>query len=127
MLKDARVGAALPCADIDRAKAFYADKFGLDPDDKSSDGGYVYRCADGTIFSLFPSSGAASGTHTQLAFMVSDFDAEIADLRSRGVTFEEYDLPGFKTVDGVADLGGERGVWVKDSEGNLITIGEFSN
>ncbi len=51
----------------------------------------------------------------------------VADLRGRGVKFEEYDLPGFKTVDGVAEINGERGVWIKDSEGNLLAIGEFTN
>ena len=126
MLKQAKVLAALPASDIERAKQWYSEKLGIEPDDKSTDGGYVYNCSDGTSFSIFPSSGKASGTHSQIGFQVKDFDTVVADLRSRGVQFEEYDLPGFKTVDGVAEINGERGVWIKDSEGNLMGIGEFS-
>lgn len=126
MLKDGTVMATLPASDLERAKQWYSDKLGFEPDDKSSDGGYLYNCAEGTRFAIFPSSGAATGSHTQIGFDVKDFDALLTDLRSRGVKFEEYDLPGFKTVDGVADMDGKRGVWIKDSEGNLLAIGEFT-
>jgi hypothetical protein len=76
--------------------------------------------------------GAAEGAFTQLAFSVDDFESEVAALRRRGVVFEEYDLPGFRTVDGIADIAGnypskgtgERGAWFRDSEGNMLGIGQ---
>lgn len=123
MLTDGRVAAALPCQDFERAKAWYKEKLGLAPNREDPEGAY-YECAQGTFFFIFPSSGKASGDHTQIGFNVADIEAEVADLKSRGVTFEEYDFPGLKTVDGIAEIGGERGAWFKDSEGNLIAVTE---
>jgi len=121
MLSDARIDAALPASDLDRARRFYEEKLGLTPASEF-EGGLVYEGAEGTRFLLFPSFGAPSGDHTQIGFTVSDFDAEVAELRSRGVVFEEYDLPGLKTVDGVAEFGAGKTAWFKDSEGNVLSI-----
>jgi catechol 2,3-dioxygenase-like lactoylglutathione lyase family enzyme len=125
------VAARIPAQDLERARAFYADKLGLQPSEERP-GGLRYRCGDGW-FALFQSSGAASGDHTQMAWEVDDIEATVADLRARGVVFEEYDAPGLKTVDGIADIAGnypshggagERGAWFRDSEGNLLGIGQ---
>src|SRR3712207_3406415 len=101
MLTDGRAGTSLPCQDLERAKAWYKEKLGLGPT-RETPAGAFYEMADGTGFMLFVSSGAPSGTHTQMGIDVADVDAEVADLRSRGVVFEEYDFPGLKTVDGIA-------------------------
>lgn len=124
------VATRLPCSDLARARAFYADKLGLEPVEERP-GGLRYRCGD-SYFALFESAGTASGTHTQMGWKVDDLDAAVAYMRARGVRFEEYDLPGLKTVDGIARVDGnypsmgtgERGAWFKDSEGNLIGIGQ---
>jgi len=121
----------LPAQDLERARAFYADKLGLEPVEERP-GGLRYRCG-GSVFTVFASTGAPSGQHTQMGWSVDDIDAAVAELRDRGVVFEEYDLPGLKTVDGIADIEGtypsdggigERGAWFRDSEGNLIGIGQ---
>lgn len=125
MLSDARVGAALPCQDFERAKGWWKEKAGCSPTQETPEGA-DYACADGTTFFLFPSSGKASGDHTQIAFDVKDVLAEVAELKKAGVTFEEYDFPGFKTVDGIAEMGDGKGAWFKDSEGNLIALFETS-
>lgn len=122
MLDGANAYATIPAQDLERARSFYADKLGLQPEEEGPDG-LRYRCGDGG-FLLFASSGQASGTHTQLGWDVDDIEAAVAALRERGVVFEEYDLPGFKTVNGIADIEGERGAWFKDSEGNLLAVGE---
>jgi len=114
--------ATLPAKDIDRAKAFYADRLGLNPTFEDKVG--VHYVVGGTRFRLFRSSGVASGTHTQLAFVVRDIAAQVSELKSRGLEFESYDYPSLKTVDGIADLGYARGAWFKDSEGNLLAIGQ---
>jgi hypothetical protein len=62
-----------------------------------------------------------------LGWNVQDIETAVAELRSRGVVFEEYDLPGLKTVDGIAEIAGERGAWFKDSEGNLLAIGQLTD
>lgn len=130
MLNQAKVATRLPAQDLDRARKFYAEKLGLEPAEER-EGGLLYICAAGK-FALFASAGAASGDHTQMGWEVDDIEATVADLRSRGVVFEEYDLPGFRTVDGIADIEGnypskgtgERGAWFRDSEGNLLGIGQ---
>jgi catechol 2,3-dioxygenase-like lactoylglutathione lyase family enzyme len=130
MLATATVAARLPAQDLERARVFYAEKLGLEPAEERP-GGLRYRFADGE-FALFQSAGAASGEHTQLAFEVDDIEEAVTELRQRGVVFLEYDLPGLSTVDGIADIEGnypskgkgERGAWFRDSEGNLLAIGE---
>lgn len=119
----ARAAAALPAQDLERAKAWYADKLGLTPAGFDLTGSVLYQLSDGTGFLIFQSSGRPSGTHTQMALEVQDFDTVLKDLRSRGVKFEDYDLPGLKTVDGVAQFGEVKAAWFKDSEGNVIGIG----
>lgn len=123
MLESAVVSVALPAQDIERAKSFYADKLGLKPTLERG-GDVLYELGGGTRFGLFRSAGKSSGDHTQADFAVENFDEVVEGLRSNGVKFEEYDLPGFKTENGIATLEGIRGVWIKDSEGNLIAITE---
>ncbi|MCE7045217.1 VOC family protein [Streptomyces purpurascens] len=131
MLARARVAPRLPAQDLDRARRFYAEKLGLEPADERP-GGLLYRCGGGE-FVLFRSAGASPGTFTQMALEVDDIDAAVAELKRRGVVFEEVDLPGFRTRDGIAEIEGnypskgargERGAWFRDSEGNMLGIGE---
>jgi catechol 2,3-dioxygenase-like lactoylglutathione lyase family enzyme len=122
MLDKADVYATIPAQDLERAKSFYADKLGLKPEVEGPEG-LRYRCGSGG-FLLFQSTGQASGTHTQLGWDVEDVEAAVAQLREKGVVFEEYDLPGFKTVNGIAEIEGEKGAWFKDTEGNLLAIGQ---
>lgn len=121
MLSSARFDASLPCSDFERAKRFYNEKLGLTPVDDQPIGA-AYEGADGTRFLLFPSSGGASGTHSQMGFVVADVEAEVRDLKERGVKLEEYDLPGFDKETSIAKMGDIAGAWFKDSEGNLLGI-----
>ncbi|MFI6802139.1 MULTISPECIES: VOC family protein [Streptosporangium] len=130
MLKHSHVATRLPARDLDRARAFYAEKLGLEPVEERP-GGLLYRCGGGR-FALFASTGTASGDHTQMAWEVDDLEAVVEELRSRGVVFEEVDVPGFRTVGGIAHVEGnypsagtgERAAWFRDSEGNLLGIGQ---
>lgn len=131
MLEHSKVATRLPVQDLERARLFYAEKLGLEPVEERP-GGLLYRCRSGS-FALFISSGASAGDFTQMAFEVTDLKATVEAFRARGVTFEEYDLPGLKTVDGIAEVDGnypskggvgELAVWFKDSEGNLLAIGQ---
>jgi predicted enzyme related to lactoylglutathione lyase len=120
----ARAAAMLPAQDLERAKAFYRDKLGLTPtQERDPMGGLLYELSGGTGFAVFLSGGKASGTHTQMALEVQDLDAAVKDLRARGLKFEEYDSPGLKTKDGIAEIAGTKVAWFKDSEGNLVAIG----
>jgi len=132
-LRDAtKTATRLPAQDLDRARAFYAEKLGLEPADERP-GGILYRVGD-TEFALFASGGRATGDHTQMGFEVEDIEATVAELKARGVVFEEVDVPGLRTRHGIADIdgnypsknaSGERGAWFHDSEGNLLGIGQL--
>ena len=130
-LADAAVSGRLPAQDLERARRFYAEKLGIEPAEVRP-GGLRYRCAAGS-FSVFESAGRPSGEHTQLAWQVDDVAATVALLRERGVVFEEYDAPGMRTADGIAEVegnypsaggGGELAAWFYDSEGNLHGLGQ---
>ncbi|MFF3497836.1 VOC family protein [Streptomyces sp. NPDC003247] len=131
ILARGRVATRLPARDLDRARRFYAERLGLEPVDERP-GGLLYRCG-GTEFALFTSTGSSPGTFTQMGWEVDDVDTAVSELRRRGVTFEEVDVPGFRTEDGIAAIDGhypskgargERAAWFRDSEGNLLGIGE---
>lgn len=125
------VSTRLPAQDLERARRFYAEKLGLEPVEERP-GGLLYRCRSGE-FALFESAGAASGDHTQMGWVVDDIEATVSRLRDRGVAFEEVDLPGLATADGIAEVEGnypskggrgERAAWFRDSEGNLLGVGQ---
>jgi catechol 2,3-dioxygenase-like lactoylglutathione lyase family enzyme len=129
-LSEGRVATRLPAQDLDRARRFYAEKLGLEPSEERP-GGILYRCG-GTEFALYQSAGSSPGTFTQMGWQVDDIEATVAELKGRGLEFEEVDVPGLKTVDGIADVAGnypskgtgERAAWFRDSEGNLIGVGQ---
>lgn len=131
MLKDGRVATRLPAHDLKRARRFYSEKLGLEAGEERP-GGLLYR-AGSAEFALFESTGASTGSFTQMGWEVDDIDETVAELRARGVVFEEVDVPGLETVDGIAEVSGnypskggkgERAAWFRDSEGNMLGIGQ---
>jgi catechol 2,3-dioxygenase-like lactoylglutathione lyase family enzyme len=129
-LTGAHTVTKLPAQDLERARAFYRDKLGLEPVEERT-GGLRYVCGP-TEFHLFSSAGAPSGTSTQMAFEVEDLDETLAALRVRGLTFERFEMAGFDdqgdtiaAPDNYPSKGtGERGTFFYDSEGNLIGIAQ---
>ncbi len=123
MLKNARIVPYIPVADVARARKFYEEKIGLTPKEKYA-GGVIYECGDGSRVFMYPSAGAGTSKASTAFWAVDDVVAEVAELKSRGVVFEEYDMPGVKTVNGVASAGGAKTAWFKDSEGNILAISQ---
>lgn len=121
MIKKLRSHTTLPAADLNRAKKFYSEKLGLAPATES-EGAIFYELAGGTRFTIYPTPNTQRGGHTQIGFVTNNIEAEVAELRSRGVVFEEYDFPGLKTENGIVQTGTVRAAWFKDSEGNTIGI-----
>ena len=131
MLEASKVAARIPAQYPQRARTFYAEKLGLESSAELP-GALLYRCGEGE-FALFESAGAASGDHTQMSWQVEDIEATVEWLRAHGVVFEEYDFPGLRTVNGIAEVAGnylskggvgEKAAWFRDSEGNLFGIGK---
>lgn len=124
MLSDCRVAATIPVQDLAVAKAFYEDTLGLKVSEEEGDG-MIFECAGGTVISVFVSSGRSDGSFTQAGWECEDLETEAAHLRSRGVTFEQYDMPGFTSDEhGLVEAGGLRGAWFKDPDGNLLSLFE---
>jgi catechol 2,3-dioxygenase-like lactoylglutathione lyase family enzyme len=130
MLGAIKAATRLPTQDLERARRFYSDKLGLDPIEER-EGGLLYRVGD-SHFVLFASTGASRGEFTQMGIDVEDIEATVADLRARGVEFEDVEMPGFDSQDGIVTVPGnypskgtsERGTWLRDSEGNLLGLGQ---
>ncbi|MFE5872536.1 VOC family protein [Streptomyces roseifaciens] len=138
VLARAHVATRLPAQDLERARRFYSEQLGLEPVDERP-GGLLYRCG-GVDFAVFRSTGASSGAFTQMAWEVDDIEEAVAELKRRGVVFEDVDLPGLpgrsaggRAEDGIVEIDGnypskgargERGAWFRDSEGNMLGIGQ---
>ena len=119
MLKNAHAYTKLPASDPQRARRFYVERLGFTPEWEMA--GHIWlNHADGSSILVFPSSGKASGDHDQCGWVVDDVEAEVADLRSRGVVFEEF--PDRRFVNGISVDGPFRAAWFKDSEGNLLNV-----
>ena len=122
MLRDHRSHATIPVADLARAREYYASTLGLDKVETETAGAAIISTGAGTRLALFVTPNTQRGGHTQIGFVVDDIEAEVADLKSRGVVFQEYDMPGFKTVNSIADTPPTRAAWFLDPDGNTIGL-----
>jgi catechol 2,3-dioxygenase-like lactoylglutathione lyase family enzyme len=120
MLSDSRTYTTIPVSDLERAKRFYALILGMRAE-MVTEGGVMYA-SGGTQFFVYPSSHKAAG-HTQMSWHVDDIKAAVAELKAKGIEFEEYDLPGIKTVGGIAQSGpAVWTAWFRDPDGNLLGL-----
>jgi catechol 2,3-dioxygenase-like lactoylglutathione lyase family enzyme len=104
MLTATRTTTMLPVEDPERAGRFYADVLGLKPLSASPDGTLIFALGQGDALGLRPAGKGAQSGHTAISFEVPDLEAEIRELEDRGVRFEDYDLPGFKTTNHIAEM-----------------------
>jgi catechol 2,3-dioxygenase-like lactoylglutathione lyase family enzyme len=111
----------LLATDLAAARDFYHTKLGLQILNES-EAAIVFRCGGGTQLSVTKSTTGTADTQTQASWLVKDVRAEVAELRSRGVEVEDYDLPGLQTRDGVADLGFAWAAWIVDPGRNALGI-----
>ena len=126
-LGDFPAAAVLRAEDISRAKKYYTDVVGLKPMDISTPGSEgMFAAGDGTMVLIYERPGMPAPQNTTLGFNLpaDQFDEVAADLRAKGVTFEDYDMPeiGLKTVNGIAEYEGTKAAWFKDSEDNIVNI-----
>jgi predicted enzyme related to lactoylglutathione lyase len=119
MLQTSPMYAYLPAKDVARARRFYEEQLGFQPKREVA-GGVVYEFASGTACFLYPTPNAGTSAASQAFWQVADVEREVAELKAKGVTFVQYDVPGMK--DGIATGGGARTAWFKDTEGNILAI-----
>jgi catechol 2,3-dioxygenase-like lactoylglutathione lyase family enzyme len=123
MLSSLSVYTVLPVQDLQRARGFYREKLGLEPT-MEKPGMLAYSGPSGYLFQLYETDTAGTARNTQMGLSTAHLDDDVAELRGLGVRFEEYDVPGLKTEDGIAFVGTERSAWFKDTEGNTICISQ---
>jgi catechol 2,3-dioxygenase-like lactoylglutathione lyase family enzyme len=125
MLGDKRVATTIPVTDSARARGFYEGALGLRFSRELADGSIEYACGGGTSVYTYPTEENAGRSPATLAsFEVEDVEATVRELRDRGITFEEYDMPGLKTEGGIAEVAGSKGAWFKDPDGNILAVFE---
>jgi catechol 2,3-dioxygenase-like lactoylglutathione lyase family enzyme len=123
VLTRAPLTTMLPVKDLERARRFYVDQLGLEPEGLAADGKFLLR-VNGSTLALFPKPEGTKAEHTVVSFKVQNISAAIRELKGRGVEFADYDLPGFKTVEHVCVLGSEKAAWFQDPEGNILCLHE---
>jgi catechol-2,3-dioxygenase len=112
--------------DLAVAREFYGERIGLELLLESDDF-LTFRCGGDSRLVVTRSSSGTTEAQTKASWRVSDLAAEVAELRSRGVEVEEYDGPGLKTVDGIADVGFALAAWLLDPHGNSIGLLQFKD
>jgi predicted enzyme related to lactoylglutathione lyase len=122
MLSTAPIRAYIPASDVARARKFYEHTVGLTPKEDYA-GGVIYECAGTEVF-MYPTSNAGTSKASQAYWQVADVEAEVAELKARGVVFEEYDMPGVEMRNNIAVGGGAKTAWFKDTEGNILAISQ---
>src|SRR5262245_7157775 len=126
MIAKAPVSATLPFRGLQAAEDFYARRLGLDLVSGSvADGCMEFAAGGGTVLQVFESDSKKSDD-TGATFEVEDLDKEMAELREKGIRFEEYSLPGIETVNGIATNGEHRAAWFKDPSGNVLCLHQLS-
>ncbi len=120
MLCDCHVYPTLPASDMARARRFYEQTLGFEPV-LVTPGGVMYDALSSQFF-VYPTNVAGTNQATALAFEVDDLSKMVNDLKGRGVRFEEYDMPEFKTNNGIVQTPDGPGAWLKDTEGNILAI-----
>lgn len=125
MLTKFPCSAQLPASDFGRAKKFYQETLGFKIA-QEMEGGARFDAGNGTFFWVYPSQFAGTNQATAMAFDVDNVEKVVDDLTKKGITFEQFDLPYGKTDSrGIAEMDGWKGAFFKDSESNIIGLGEI--
>jgi len=121
-LTSSTVAVMLPISDPAQAEEFYAERLGLPFEGTNSEQSLLFRLSGGSQLVLLPRPDQEPSPSTALSFEVDDLEASIAELEGRGVVFEDYDFPDFKTVDHVCVMASEKAAWFKDPNGNVLCL-----
>jgi catechol 2,3-dioxygenase-like lactoylglutathione lyase family enzyme len=119
VLSESPIDVVLLATDLDASKDFYANKIGLLILNDNPEA-VVFKCGGDSRLVISKSTAGTLDGQTQASFRVPDVRAETAHLRSKGVKIEDYDLPGLKTVDGIADIGFAWMAWFIDPGKNCV-------
>lgn len=126
MLRDANVSVVLAVRDMEEARKFYGETLGLEQSREDLMGGITYRSGSGVLY-IYPSEFAGTNKATAAGWEVTDIEATVAELKGRGVNFEQYDFPGATREGDIHVIGNIKSVWFKDPSGNILAISNGMN
>jgi catechol 2,3-dioxygenase-like lactoylglutathione lyase family enzyme len=123
MLANTTLHPTLPAVDINRARKFYEEKLGLKVLKTDPSPGITFEVGEGTRLYVYKRE-ATKADHTVASFTVEDVEAQVSELKDKGIVFEDVEIPamGIKTVNGIATMGDMKGAWFKDTEGNILAV-----
>jgi len=122
MLSSNRISAVLVSTDLEAAQRFYEDTVGLKLSPETIPNHLLFEAGDGTTLLVYGRPAGNLADHTQVRFWSTDIDQDVEALASRGVVFDDYDTPTFKTVNHIATTPIGRSAWFKDPDGNTIAV-----
>ena len=122
MIANNRISAVLVATDLEKAQDFYENKVGLELSPETIPNHLVFECGNGTTLLIYGRPAPNLADHTQVRFWTTDIEGDVADLADRGVVFDDYDTPNFKTVNHMATTPVGKSAWFKDPDGNTIAI-----
>ena len=117
-----KASAVVCSTDLERSQAFYEQKVGLKLSPETIPNHLLFECGDGTTLLVYGRPAENKADHTQVRLWSSDVEADVRALKDRGVVFEEYDFPTFKTVDSIATTAIGTSAWFKDPDGNTVAL-----
>ena len=122
MLNDNRISAVLVCTDLEASQRFYEDKVGMTLSPETIPNHLLIEAAEGTTLLIYGRPNGNLADHTQVRFWSTDIETDVNELAVRGVEFDDYDTPTFKTVNHIATTAIGRSAWFKDPDGNTIAV-----
>lgn len=125
MLNDSPVSAVLPSKDLEMSKDFYQNKLGLKLTDMPMEDPLMFGAGQGTVLVVYKRAEGNQAEHTQAGFNVKDIDGLMKELASKGVKFEDYDMPGFDKATHTMSYGAVKSAWFKDPDGNILALNQM--
>ena len=123
MVATSKISAVLCSTDLVRSQEFYEQKVGLKLSPETIKNHLLFDCGAGTTLLVYGRPTPNLADHTQVRFWSEDVAADVGELSERGITFEEYDFPAFKSVDSIVTSPGiGKSAWFKDPDGNTIAL-----
>lgn len=122
MLGNRALSAVVCSTDLDKSQAFYERKVGLKLSPRTIPNHLLFECGNGTTLLVYGRPGPNKADHTQIRFWSEDVESDVRELTERGVVFEDYDFPTFKTVDHIATTPIGKSAWFKDPDGATVAL-----
>ena len=121
MLSNSALHPTIPAVDIKRARKFYENKLGLKVLKTDPSPGITFEAGEGTTLYVFQRE-ATKADHTVVSFKVEDVEAQVSELKDKGIEFEDVEIPGMETSNGITTMGDIKAAWFKDTEGNILAV-----